>query len=354
MKQVLIFFFLVLTLITSSYAANDTLLVGVKTSDPFVILQGDGKVSGFSVDLMLMIAEELEHTPELEFLVDTDLQTHLDRVAAGEVDLGIAATTITSSRAEYLDFSHPFYESSLAIMLKEGSNKKSVFSVLLHKEVLILVGLILLLIFILAHIIWFVERKGRFKKWSYFPGIFSAFWWTSIALMPTSEAIEYDKLIPKTRISKLLSQTIVLVGILAFGLIFAKMTSAFTVSELGSTISGPEDLIGERVGVIVNTQSVEVTKAMGLQVIEVESFDKAIEQLHKGKLEALVYDKPLLQYYIRTQGKGEFYLVSETFAPNSYGIVFPQESELRNEIDIALLKVIESGKYDTLKAHWFE
>lgn len=354
MKKALLMVIVFFSLFSSGFAfSNGTLDVGVKPAEPFIIVSEEGDVSGFSVDLITLIAQELNSSPEINFTVDPTLSEHLINVGNGEFDLGIAATTITAEREEYMDFSHPFYESSLAIMLKEGTNKKDIWGFLVEEGILELLGYTLFGIFLLANIIYFVERNKRFKAKNYFTGISSAIWWTTITLMPTTEAIEYNALNPRSRISKLLSQAIVLIGVLVFGIIFAKMASVFTVYELQSSVEGPSDLFGKQVGVIAGTQTVNVAKEYGLTIKEVNNVSHGVQLLDSEEIDAFIHDKPILQYYLRTRGEGKFYLVQQTFYPHFYGITFAVNATIREEINIALLEIKESGRYRNLKQFWF-
>ena len=96
--------------------ANE-LVIGVKPTPPFVNVDKDKNISGFSIDLITTIVSLLPTSPKIKYHIDPDMGTHLDSVIKNNIDLGIAATTITSKREEILDFSHPFYQADLAILV---------------------------------------------------------------------------------------------------------------------------------------------------------------------------------------------------------------------------------------------
>jgi ABC-type amino acid transport substrate-binding protein len=61
------------------------------------------------------IAEEMGVEYELDIVVT--IENLLAAVAHGEADLAIAGICLTSEREKYLDFSHPFFQSGLQIMI---------------------------------------------------------------------------------------------------------------------------------------------------------------------------------------------------------------------------------------------
>ena len=76
--------------------------------------------SGFDIDLMQAIADELE----LELAVVNagfDDLTSGAAMAAGTCDVAASAMTITEEREENVDFSEPYYNAAQSLMVPEGS-----------------------------------------------------------------------------------------------------------------------------------------------------------------------------------------------------------------------------------------
>ena len=61
----------------------------------------------------------------------------------------------------------------------------------------------------------------------------------------------------------------------------------------------------------------------------------------------------MLQYYAANAGKGRVHMVGALFRKEDYGIVFPQGSLWRKQINNALLALREDGKYQQLYDKWF-
>jgi ABC-type amino acid transport substrate-binding protein len=81
-----------------------------------------GNYTGFDVELMEAIAEKMGRTAEFQ---DTSFETIFRDVAQGKFEAVISAATITDEREKAVDFSNPYYLSEQAVLVKEGSDVKS-------------------------------------------------------------------------------------------------------------------------------------------------------------------------------------------------------------------------------------
>ena len=76
------------------------------------IRDGDGRWRGMSVDLWTGIAQALGRDFEFVPLPFPDVLPSLE---AGRVDVAVGALTMTPEREARIDFTHPFYQTGLAI-----------------------------------------------------------------------------------------------------------------------------------------------------------------------------------------------------------------------------------------------
>jgi glutamine transport system substrate-binding protein len=81
-----------------------------------------GEYTGFDIELMEAIGEKIGRKPEFQ---DTSFETIFRDVAQGKFDAVISAATITEEREKAVDFSNPYYLSEQAVLVKEGSDVKS-------------------------------------------------------------------------------------------------------------------------------------------------------------------------------------------------------------------------------------
>jgi polar amino acid transport system substrate-binding protein len=61
----------------------------------------------------------------------------------------------------------------------------------------------------------------------------------------------------------------------------------------------------------------------------------------------------VLRYYAFGDGAGAVQLAGPVFQAEDYGLAFRQNSELRGEVDQALLEIRQDGTYDLIKRKWF-
>jgi polar amino acid transport system substrate-binding protein len=99
------------------------LSVGTDTPFPPFEIGQPPNISGYDIDVMNGVAEQLELTPEY---TDTGFGTIFRDTANGQFDTAAAASTITAGREKTVDFTDPYYEAQQALLVEEGSDIQSV------------------------------------------------------------------------------------------------------------------------------------------------------------------------------------------------------------------------------------
>jgi polar amino acid transport system substrate-binding protein len=125
------------------------------------------------------------------------------------------------------------------------------------------------------------------------------------------------------------------------------------VQQIRGAISGPDDLPGKRVATTRNSTAAAYLRAQKADTTEVAEIGAAYQLLLDKKVDAVVFDAPVLSYYASHDGKGKVDLVGPVFRKEAFGIVFPLDSPLRKEVDRALLDLRENGTYQKLAETWF-
>jgi ABC-type proline/glycine betaine transport system substrate-binding protein len=330
------------------------LRVVTQRSEPFVIYQ-DKKYGGFSIELWEKIARKLGLEYEV-YGVNT-IAKLLDDVKRGAADVAVSGIGITSEREQDLDFSHPYFESGLQIMVPEGAGSllgevvlKAV-SIIFSRELLYGVAIFLFVLLIAAHVIWMLERRHnpQFPR-GYPQGIWQSIWWAVV----TVTTVGYGDKTPKGTTGRLFGLVWILAGYFVFAYFTASVSSTVTVHKLHGTINGPEDLFGKRVATVAKSTAADYLAVQGLSAIELADVENVYHLLKTKKVDAVVYDAPVLQHYATKKGKGKVRVVGLIFEEKTYGIALSEKkSELRDRINIALLKLMETGEYDEVSRRWF-
>ena len=91
--------------------------------EPFQFEQ-DGKIVGFDVELVDLVAKKLGVTQEIVDTPFEGIQSGED-LNARKCDIAAAAMTINDERAAKIDFSDPYFDANQALLVKKGSGIKS-------------------------------------------------------------------------------------------------------------------------------------------------------------------------------------------------------------------------------------
>lgn len=358
MKQITLFILFTLTLLN----ASDPLRVAIKPSEPWVMYDKENRPQGFSIDLVTQIAKELNRPIEWVYL---DSVTQVVKSAQNnQVDLGISAITINTKREEMVDFSHSMYELGLQIMISSKDVNLSPFTTLTEqvKKLFSLSGFFyfLIIIFIMVNIRWYLNIKSSKEEkifdTHYLKGIYESFWW-ALTMLITWEA-------PKSKgFSRVLDLSWHVMGLLGFSLLTAMVTSSLTAKAVGGSIKSEKDLIGKYVAAVATDAPREYLDNLGANVVAVKSLEDGIELLRKGEVKALVHDGPRLIYLANKTNKAlqkkELLVLPHIFNHQNYGIVFPEDSKIREDVNRILLRLrtpqgVEDSYYDGLNKKWFK
>ena len=79
----------------------------------------------------------------------------------------------------------------------------------------------------------------------------------------------------------------------------------------------------------------------------------ALCALIRGKVQAIVFDAPTLQYMLATSGRSDLQIVGPVFRPEMFGIAVAIGSPLRKKINEALLEIYKDGTYEEIYGRWF-
>jgi len=332
--------------VASNLDVNNTkvLQVGTKISPPFSMINPDGKWEGVSIELWQEIAKKLHLKYEFK---KENLKTLINGVADKRLDVGIAALTITAKREKILDFSHSYHTSWLGIAVpKEEQNTlviilNSIFSL----KMLTIVLLMLLTLVVIGTLIWFAEKRKNPDTFDSNPikGIGSAIWWVAT----TMTTLGNGSIRPKSFASKSIAMVWMFILLLAVSSVIATISSTLTVSKIGGLVTSKDDLTKGKIATIKDSTSDSYLKNRRIYPLYYKTIPDAMKALEKGKVDAIVYDKPILSYYIHHLHNNCMTLIDTRFKSQNYSIAVQEgNKELLEKINRALLEIIESPKWE--------
>ncbi len=329
------------------FAQEDPLKIMTVTRPPFSMVENDVD-TGFSMDLWKAIAEELNVSYSVE-RVDS-FGGMLDAVKSGNADGAIANISITASREEEMDFTHPIFRSGLQIMGQKESSGLGLIALLFRPDLLLAILGAFAVLLGGGMVMWMFERRHQdyFDK-SASEAMFPSFWWALNLVVNGG----FEQLAPRSFFGRILGTLMVISSLFIVSIFVAKITATLTVDAIQSNVSGINDLYDKRVGTITGSTAANFMDGRDLRYIGFEGLDQMIQAFENDRLDAVVFDAPILAYYVNNAGDGKAEMIGGVFLPENYGMVLPTDSDLAEPINRALLMLRESGKYDALITKWF-
>ncbi|MEZ5566311.1 MAG: transporter substrate-binding domain-containing protein [Gammaproteobacteria bacterium] len=332
-----------------SAAPARTLTVGVTAAPPFVIVDGDN-YRGLSIDLWQESANENGWAYVYK---PYGLKGLLDAVSSGEVDVGIGAITATAEREQRMDFAHPTMSSGLGVAVRGGHTAGwlAVARALASSAFLKVIGTLTLLLLGVGFLVWLAEHKRNPEQFggTRGQGIFSGFWWA----MVTMTTVGYGDTAPRTVPGRLLGLVWMLAALVIVSFFTASITSALTVGQLSNRIRSADDLGSMQIASVPASTSASWLQRQKLAYREASSLDAALDDLAAGRVDAVVYDEPLLRYYIQQRYRNRLQVLPLVLERQDYAFALPAHSPLREQIDTSLLKRINSPDWQQRLGRYF-
>jgi polar amino acid transport system substrate-binding protein len=329
--------------------AGTTLRVATRELPPFVARRGKD-LTGFSIEVWQSLADALG--VESEFEVYPNVTELLEAVRLDKADVGISAITINAEREQQLDFSQPMFSGGLQIMVRDPRLGGAKINPL--KEILIapwarFLAMGLLMGILVAHIVWLVERthKESIISKNYFPGIFEAAWWATLGLFGQAEQM------PRGPFSRGIALFWTITSVLFISYFTASFTTALTVERIEGSVQSISDLASRPVATTTGSTAAEFLRLQKVELLEFQTLDGVMGALLDGEADAVVFDSGVLNYYAAHDGRNKVQVVGRILKPEDYGIVVQRGDPLGKQIDIALLRLKESGLYQKLYDKYF-
>lgn len=323
-----------------------SLVVATKEAPPFVIRQGQGW-TGLSIELWRMLEAKLGVQTTFK---ERSLEDMLNDTATGEVDLAIAAITVTPDREELMEFTHPYLSSGLGIATRARDEGliAALMARLFSADLLSAVFALGLVLGVCGLLIWLLERRANPEQFGGkgLTGPGNGFWFSAV----TMTTVGYGDKSPVTFGGRLVALVWMFASIMIISGYTAAIASALTTDRMAAVIRGKEDLPSARVGTLDNSSAAEWLEDRRIAFTDYPDLAAAIDSLEIGTLDAVVYDAPILKSLIRDDSKSQ--VLPQVLRHEQYSIALPPNSPLRKELNRALLEVIESEAWVRLRERY--
>jgi len=348
-SNIILLFFISLSVLSADVNGtlpNKVLLVGTKVAPPFAMKDREGQWEGISIELWKMIAKQLGLQYQFR---EYDLKSLLESTANKSLDVAIAAITITGERERKFDFSHSYYTTGLSIAVpqKDSQGWMSVLKGFFSYQILLLLGILSVVLLLVGTVTWLAERKSNPDHFSPNPikGIASGMWWAAV----TMTTVGYGDMTPKTLGGRVIALFWMFVSLLLVSSVIAGVASTLTVAKIDHLISKPEDLARGKIASIRHSVSDRYLRERRIYPFYYESVLEGLKAITENKVDATVYDAPLLQYTIKQHFPQALMTVGSLFEMQNYGIAFPEGSVLRESVNRAMLDILHSEAWEKIR-----
>ena len=324
------------------------LTVSTVTRPPFSFVE-DGTDTGFSVDLWRAVAQDLEL--EFSFVRHDSFGDMLDAARSGGSDVAIANISITAQRELEMDFSHPIFASGLRTMIPQQSTSNySILWALASWDLLFAIVIAFGMLMLGGMLMWHFERG----KQEYFDrparqAVFPAFWWALNLVVNGG----FEERMPRSFMGRIFGVLLVISSLFIVSIFVAKITAVMTVNAIESSVTSINDLYGKNVGTVSGSTAAQFLEERDIRAKGFEDFQDVLKSFEDGSLDAVVFDAPILAYYVNTIGADSAELAGPSFRNENYGIALPTDSPLLEPINQSLLKLREDGTYAKMYRKWF-
>jgi ABC-type amino acid transport substrate-binding protein len=321
----------------------------VYITPPFVMKSGDS-FTGFTWELWQKIADDLKLNYEVRSV--GTIPELLQLVHDKQVDVAVANLTITAARFTQMDFSQPYFDSGLRIMIDEDRRigLSSLITGLRDSGHLRVYAWIAVIIVIGTIVLTLVDRRWHPEfpeKWR--EGFAESFY--HVMSVATSGSTSHRNLLGWG--GRILGALWLACGVGVVAYVTSSVTSVMTVSTITHQINSFSDLGGKRVGVLAGSIGETYCREAMLDVQSFDTMEDMIDGLLKGHVSALVRDAPVLEWYDNAHPELPITEVGPVFRPEKYGFALPTGSPLTWPISEAILKLKDNGTLDSLRAKYF-
>jgi ABC-type amino acid transport substrate-binding protein len=323
--------------------------VGVYLSPPFVVRTGQS-YSGMAVELWEKVAVKLKVVSEYrEYKNLGDLVT---AVADGAIDVAVTNLTITENRAKVVEFTQPWYDAGLRIMVpaNDGTSVSEVVGKLGGAGHFATYAWIIAFIVLATVLMTLFDRRfdEEFpRRWR--DGLAESFY--HVMSIATSGKTSRKNLFGWA--GRAWQAIWMVCGIAVIAYLTSSVASVMTAAQLTNEVNELGDLRGKVVGVRAGTVSEAYMKSLLIGTVRYDHIEEAALALAHGQVDAIVDDKPVLEYFVFQNPEMNLKVVGDTFRPDKYGFAFTPGSTLTRPATNAVVAAQENGDLEAIRVRHF-
>ncbi|KAF9589315.1 hypothetical protein IFM89_022642 [Coptis chinensis] len=275
-----------------------------------------------------------------------------DPTVVPKFDAAVGDITILANRTNYVEFTQPYAESGLTMVVPVKSEEKAWLFVKPFSAAMWLAVSIALMY--TMFVVWFLEHRSNPEfRGPWMNQLSTAMWFTfSTIFFAHREALRSNF----TRVVMVVWLFVVFVLTSSYT---ASLTSMLTVQRLQPTVTDIATLqrsnspVGCDGDSFVLKYMQDVLKFDGSNIINVKSEYDYPEAFRNGTIKAAFLELPYSRVFIKRNCK-DYQVTENTHRFGGLSFIFPKGSPIARDFSNAFLKLSEEGKLNELDRKWFK
>jgi len=336
---------------SKSYIEKDTLQVGYTLSPPFLNKKND-QLIGPSYWLWQEVFADKDIAFNYKEMSHEEL---LKALKTGEVDISMSPLTINDERLENFDFTVPFQSVQSGIMVEQQSAfekaiqfLRSFFSINFFKAM----GGLAIVILIFGFLEWLFERKANEEEFDKgIKGLWQGFWWSAV----TMTTVGYGDKSPRTTGGRVIALIWMFTAIIIISGFTASIASSLTVNQIDSGKSQMNDFKDKKLATIEASVTEKwLEENFFTNRTSVESSSEFNDLLLNNKVDAIAYDRPVLQSIIKKDSLDQFKLLPTQYNYQYYalGINRSLPDNFKHQLSLSLLRATQTKDWDVILSEY--
>ncbi|XVE70081.1 hypothetical protein DITRI_Ditri10aG0043200 [Diplodiscus trichospermus] len=301
-------------------------------------------VTGFSIEVFEAVVKRIPY--QLPYVLVPFYGSYddmVEEVYSKGIDAAVGDTEIMAYRCQYAEFSHPYIQADLRMIVTEKPDKSKeqwLFMETFTRRMWLITAAMHIFI---GFVIWLIEHGEN-------PDLnrFGAVLWFSITIIFFAQGEPL-----RSNLSRLVLATWLFAILIISASFTASLASMLTISRLQPSVSDIATLLRTNAPVGCNGKSFIVRYLINVvgfkqkNIRKINSIDDYPDVFEKGVIQAAFFVVPHAQVFLAKYCKG-YTMTGPTFKLGGFGFVFPKGSRLAYDFSEAILKATESGEMPRL------
>ncbi|XP_030552659.1 glutamate receptor 3.2-like isoform X2 [Rhodamnia argentea] len=320
-------------------------------------VNGTDIAQGYCIDVFLAAIKLLPYAVPHKFILFGDGRKNpsynelVNEIAADVFDGAVGDIAIVTNRTKIVDFTQPYIESGLVVVVAPVRNLNSSPWAFLRPFTPSMWAVTGVFFLIVGAVVWILEHRINDEfRGSPRKQVITSLWFSFSTMFFAHRENTVSTL---GRMVLIIWLFVVLIINSSYT---ASLTSILTVQQLSSPIRGIDSLIisdspiGFQVGSFAENYMVEELNIPKSRLISLDSPEDYASALKTGRVAAVVDEKPYIDLFLSNHC--QFSIMGQEFTKSGWGFAFPRDSPLAIDMSTAMLTLSENGELQKIHDRW--